>query len=146
VAFEASAAPGLGHALGTRRALALGGDFPARFILFREVGGGRLRGRPGGTALGRVAQHLGDPLASLGTLSVDRGLHALAQVVGQCGRPSSSRGRAGTGLGRATFTLRQRAAFFTHTVPPAARTAGGCEPQSTAQHTTNRLFKRDDES
>jgi hypothetical protein len=29
-----------------------------------------------------VAQHLGDPLASLGALSIDCGLHALAQVIG----------------------------------------------------------------
>jgi hypothetical protein len=79
-----------------------------------------------------VAQHLGDPLAGLsavgvglGALGVDRGLHALAQVIGQWARAGRRRGRARTGLGGAALALRQRAAFITHTVPPAARTAGG---------------------
>jgi hypothetical protein len=69
--------------------------------------------------LGRVTEHLGGPLAVLGPLGINRGLHALAQVVRKRGRANAGRGGPGSGLGGTSLALRQRAAaaFFGHLAP-----------------------------
>ena len=56
--------------------------------------------------LGRVTQHLGGPLAVLGPLSIDRSLHALAQVVRERGHANARRGGSGPGLGGTSLALR----------------------------------------
>jgi hypothetical protein len=56
--------------------------------------------------LGRVTQHLGGPLAVLGPFGIDRGLHALAQVVRERGRANARRGGSSPGLGGTSLALR----------------------------------------
>jgi hypothetical protein len=53
-----------------------------------------------------VTQHLGGPLAVLGAFGIDRGLHALAQVVRERGRANARRGGFGPGLGGTSLALR----------------------------------------
>lgn len=84
--------------------------------------------------LGRVTQHLGGPLAVLGPLSIDRGLHALAQVVRERRRANARRGGSGPGLGGTSLALRQRA---------AATFVGHLAPQRSAQRDdANRTVQR----
>jgi hypothetical protein len=67
---------------------------------------GALRAFAADQPLGRVTQHLGGPLAVLSPLGIDRGLHALAQVVRKRGRANVRRGGSRPGFGGTSLALR----------------------------------------